>query len=71
MDNSSAASVLLLQPLVTPDICSECSVQISLGKIDSIHHHLLQTISETATVLELKQKLLYTTSSEWWWWWWW
>ena len=41
------------------------------GKRDSIHHHLLETISETANVLELKQKLLYTIPSGWWWWWWW
>ena len=34
----------------------------------SIRHHLLEAISETANVLELRQKLLYTTPSEWWWW---
>ena len=38
------------------------------GKRDSIHHHLLGAISETADVLELRQKLLYTTPSGWWWW---
>ena len=39
------------------------------GKRDSIHHHLLEAISETANVLELRQKLLCTTPSGWWWWW--
>ena len=29
------------------------------GKRDSIHHHLLEVIFETATVPELRQKLLY------------
>ena len=33
------------------------------GKRDSTHHHLLEAISETAKVLELRQKLLYTTPS--------
>ena len=37
------------------------------GKRDSIHRHLLEVISETATVPELRQKLLYTTPSGWWW----
>ena len=32
-----------------------------------MHHHLLEAISETANVLELRQKLLYTTPSGWWW----
>ena len=41
------------------------------GKKDSIHHHLLEAVSKTANVLELRQKLLYTTPSRWWWWWWW
>ena len=36
------------------------------GKRDSIHHHLLEAIPETANVLELRQKLLYTTPSGWW-----
>ena len=36
------------------------------GKRDSIHHHLPDAISETANVLELRQKLLYTTPSGWW-----
>ena len=36
------------------------------GKRDSIHHHLLETISETAHVLELRQKLLCATPSGWW-----
>ena len=35
----------------------------------SRHHHLLEVIVRTATVLELRQKLLYTTHSVWWWWW--
>ena len=39
------------------------------GKTDSIHHELLEAIHETATVLELRQTLLYTTPSGWWWWW--
>ena len=34
-----------------------------LGKRDSIHYHLLEAISETATVLKLRQKLLYSTPS--------
>ena len=37
------------------------------GKRDSIHHHLLETVSKTANVLELRQKLPYTTPSGWWW----
>ena len=41
------------------------------GKRDSIRHHLLEVTFETATVPELRQKLLYTTPSGWWWWWWW
>ena len=36
------------------------------GKRDSIHHHLLEKESETANVLELRQKLLHTTTSGWW-----
>ena len=39
------------------------------GKRDSLHHHLLEAVSETANGLELRQKLLYTTPSEWWWRW--
>ena len=38
-----------------------------IGKRDSIHHHLLEVTSETATVLELRRKPLYTTPSGWWW----
>ena len=38
-----------------------------VGKRDSIHHHLLKVTLETATVPELRQKLLYTTPSGWWW----
>ena len=34
-----------------------------LGKTDSIHHQLLEGTFETANVLELRQKLLYTTPS--------
>ena len=37
------------------------------GKRDSKHHHLLEAISETAKVLELRHKLLYTTPSGWSW----
>ena len=37
------------------------------GKTDSIHHHLLEAISETATVLEFRQGFLYTPPSGWWW----
>ena len=33
----------------------------------SIHHHLQEAISETANVLELRQKLPYTTPSGWRW----
>ena len=36
-------------------------------KRDSIHHHLQEVTCETATVLEWRQKLLYTTPSGWWW----
>ena len=32
------------------------------------HHHHLETLSETATALQLRQRLLYTTPSGWWWW---
>ena len=39
------------------------------GKRASIHRHPLEAISETATVLELRQRILYTTPSGWWWWW--
>ena len=39
----------------------------NIGKRDSIHHHLLEVSFETATVPELKQKLLSTTPSGWWW----
>ena len=35
-------------------------------EINSIHH-LLDAISETANVQELRQKLLHTTPSGWWW----
>ena len=45
----------------------EGSQKNKVGKRDSILHHLLETISETASVLELRQKLLYTTPSGWWW----
>ena len=45
--------------------------QNRIGKRDSVHHHLLEVIFETATVLELRQKLPHTTPSGWWWWWWW
>ena len=41
----------------------------SCGKRDSIHNHLLEVTFETATVLELRQTLLYTTPSGRWWWW--
>ena len=34
-----------------------------LGKRDVIHHDLLEATSETATVLEWRQKPLYTTPS--------
>ena len=39
----------------------------AIGKGDPIHHHLLDVISETATMLESRQKPLYTTPSGWWW----
>ena len=56
-----------------------CSDDSENGKKDSIHHHLLLEVPfETAIVLELRQKPLYTTPSGWWWcwwcwwcWWWW
>ena len=38
-----------------------------IGTRDSIHHNLLETIYETANVLESRQKRLYTTPSGWWW----
>ena len=38
---------------------------VRLAKRDSVHHHLLEAISETATVLELRRKLLYATPSGW------
>ena len=44
-------------------------IDLRYGKRDSIHRHLLEAVSETANVLELRQKLLYTTPSGWWWWW--
>ena len=37
----------------------------TVGKRDSIHNDLLEAISETANVFELRQKLLYTTPSRW------
>ena len=40
----------------------------NIGKRDSMHHPLLETVSETASVLELRQRLLYTTPYGWWWW---
>ena len=36
------------------------------GKRDSVHHDLLGVISETATVPEFRQQLLYITPSGWW-----
>ena len=45
----------------------ELEVDKMPGKRDSIHHHLLEVIFETATLPELGLKLLYTTSSGWWW----
>ena len=46
---------------------SQARAAYILWKSDSIHHHLLEVTCETANVLELKQKLLYTTPSGWWW----
>ena len=51
-----------LRPLM-PDPHDERQV----GKRDSMYHRLLEVISETATVLESRQKLLYITPSRWWW----
>ena len=50
-----------------------CTVQApqTWEERDSTHHHLLEVTSETVTVPELRQKLLYTNPSGWWWWWWW
>ena len=42
-------------------------MSIYLSTRDSIDHHLLEVICETATVPELRQKLLYATPSGWWW----
>ena len=39
--------------------------QCMYGKRESIHRHLLEVICETATVPELRQKLLYTTPPGW------
>ena len=50
------------------NIVRVCAVH-KTGKRDSIHHHLLDVILETATVPELRQKLLHTNLSGWWWWW--
>ena len=38
-------------------IRTEC---VNVGKKDSIHHHLLAAISETANVIDSKQQLLFT-----------
>ena len=46
-------------------IGGQSKAQIKDGKIDSIHHHLLEAVSETTNVLELRQQLLYTPS-RWW-----
>ena len=48
--------------------CSRGSNGVERRKTDSTHH-ILEAISETATVLESGQKLLYTAPSGWWWWW--
>ena len=48
--------------------CMFVFMVFAFGKRDSLHHHLLEAVSETANVLELRQKLLYTTPSGWWWW---
>ena len=42
-------------------------VRVTCWKRDSINCHLLDAISETATVHELRQQLLYTTPSRGWW----
>ena len=39
----------------------------SFGKRDSIHHHLLEVTSETATAPDLRRKPLYATPSGWRW----
>ena len=46
------------------------TISIITGKRDSTHHQLLEAISESGNMLELRQRLLYTTPSGWWWWWW-
>ena len=43
------------------------SITVLCGKRDSIHHHLLEGTFETATVLELREKPLYSAPSGWWW----
>ena len=54
---------------VVKEVSLSLSLSLSIsGKRGSIHHHLLEVIFETATVPELRRKLLYTTPSGWWWW---
>ena len=70
-DNDICINTILLTPR-RPTVRSSMdhgSDRYMSGKRDSIHHHLLEAISETANVLELKQKLLYTIPFGWWWWW--
>ena len=48
-------------------LCAHVHIRCIIGKRDSIHHHLLEVTFGTATVSELRQRLLYTTPSGWWW----
>ena len=62
-DNSN--SVFLLVP--ASEAADDWRYAVQDGKRDSIHHHLLEAVSESANVPELRQKLLYTTPSGLWW----
>ena len=65
-----------LKPLAQKTQVCHTRVYVALGKNDVIHHHhhhhhhlhlhRLETISETVTVLESRQRLLYITPSGWW-----
>ena len=69
--HATPATATVRTAMLTPKCARSYSSCYECGKRDSIHHHLLEAISETAKVLELRQKFLYTTPSGWWWWWWW
>ena len=65
------ARVQCISSRMTEMSCPAVASGRATGKRDSIHHHLLEAVSETADVLESRQKPLCTTPSGWWWWWWW